>query len=202
MLSILLAAVALAVPLYSYTTADGTVVLTQEPPMDGRRVAAGVERWWAETEPGAWLPNGVPMPRLDRIANLDAYDAHILDAAAANGIPAELIKAVAVAESRMTPTAVSSAGAKGLMQLIPSTAKYLGVTDVFDPVQSIRGGASYLGQMVGKFGTYQLAVAAYNAGPTAVSRFGGIPPYEETRTYVVRVIGLYEHFRDNRPVSR
>ena len=170
--------------------------------MDGRHIASGVERWWADTEPGAWLPNGVPMPRLDRIANLDSYDSHILDAAAANGIPAELIKAVAVAESRMTPTAVSSAGAKGLMQLIPSTAKHLGVTDVFDPVQSIRGGAAYLGELVARFGSYQLAVAAYNAGPAAVARFGGIPPFEETRVYVARVIGLYEHFRDNRPVSR
>lgn len=197
-----LVSLALAGPYYTYTTADGTVVLTQNPPMQGRRVADGVDRWWADAEPGAWLPNGVPMPRLDRIANLDVYDANFLDAASQNGLPAELIKAVAVAESRMVPTAVSPAGARGLMQLIPSTAKSLGVTDSFDPVQSIRGGAAYLAEQVGAFGSYELALAAYNAGPGAVTRHGGIPPFEETRTYVSRVIGLYRHFRDSRPVSR
>lgn len=182
--------------LYTYTAPDGTVVLTDSPRH------AGFEVWWTDPVPGRTLPNGVPMPRLDRIGNLDAYDDAFLFAAAANGLPAELIKAVAVAESRMNPRAVSPAGAQGLMQIIPSTGRALGLTDPFDAEQSITAGATYLARQVGAFGSYALALAAYNAGPGAVRRHGGIPPYAETTTYVSRVLGLYEHFRDTRPVSR
>jgi soluble lytic murein transglycosylase-like protein len=185
-----------AADLYTYRAPDGTVVLTDSPQH------AGFDLWWSDPQPGVFLPNGVPMPRLDRIPNLDSYDAAFLAAAANNGLPAELIKAVAVAESRMNPSAVSPAGARGLMQIIPSTARALGLTDPFDPVQSIAAGATYLARLVGTFGEYSLAIAAYNAGPEAVRRAGGIPPYAETRTYVSRVLGLYEHFRDSRPVSR
>ena len=186
----------LAADVYGYTAPDGSVSLTDSPR------TADFDLWWDDPEAGATLPNGVPMPRLDRIANLDAYDTQFLSAAAENGVPAELLKAVCVAESRMNPGAVSPAGARGLMQIVPSTARHLGVTDPFDPDQSIAGGAAYLAKQVGRFGTYSLAVATYNAGPEAVVRYGGIPPYKETRTYVSRVIGLYEHFRDNRPVTR
>jgi soluble lytic murein transglycosylase-like protein len=163
---------------------------------------SGFEKWWDDPEPGRYLPNGVPMPRLDRIPDLDAYDAQFLAAAAENGVPAELLKALCVAESRMNPSAVSPAGAQGLMQMLPSTAKRLGVTDPFDAAQSIAGGAAYFAEQVGAFGDYSLALAAYNAGPEAVRRYGGVPPYAETRTYVARVLGLYEHFRDKRPISR
>ena len=182
--------------LYSYVSPNGTVTLTDSPDH------AGFERWWSDPEPGRYLPNGVPMPRLDRIENLDTFDAWFLESATEEGVPAELLKAVAVAESRMNPAAVSPAGAKGLMQMIPSTGAAMGVRDLFDPHQSIRGGAAYLAKQVGRFGTYPLALAAYNAGPGAVQKHGGIPPYEETRTYVARVMGLYEHFRDNRRVAR
>jgi soluble lytic murein transglycosylase-like protein len=184
----------LAADLYVYTAPDGTVVLTDSPRH------AGFDLWWRDTVPGRSLPNGVPMPRLDRIANLDSYDRLLLAAAGENGLPAELLKAVAVAESRMNPNAVSPAGARGLMQIIPSTARALGVTDPFDPAQSIAGGAAYLARQVAAFGRYELALAAYNAGPEAVRRHDGVPPYEETRTYVARVMGLYEHFRAERPV--
>lgn len=182
--------------LYRYTAPDGTVVLTDTPQH------AGFEVWWRDPVPGKFLPNGVPMPRLDRISNLDAYDGSIVAAASEFGVPAELIKAVAVAESRMNPRAVSHAGAQGLMQIIPSTQRELGVTNPFDPEQSIRGGAAYLADQVRRFGSFELAAAAYNAGPLAVSRAGGVPAFSETRTYVSRVMGLYQHFRDNAPVSR
>ena len=142
------------------------------------------------------------MPRLARITNLDLYDDAFLFAAAANGLPAELIKAVAVAESRMNPAAVSPAGAQGLMQILPSTARALGLADPFDAEQSIQAGARYLARQVAAFGSFKLAVAAYNAGPGAVRKHGGVPPFPETTTYVARVLGLYEHFRDTRPVSR
>lgn len=182
--------------LYSYVSPDGTVVLTDSPDH------AGFERWWSDPEPGRYLPNGVPMPRLDRIQNLDAYDAWFLESASEVGVPAELLKAVAVAESRMNPAAVSHAGAKGLMQMMPATGKAMGVTNLFDAQESIRGGAAYLARQVGRFGSYEHALAAYNAGPGAVEKHGGIPPFEETRTYVARVMGLYAHFRDNRRVAR
>ena len=193
---LLLVALAQAGNLYTYVAPDGTVVLTDSPQHDG------FELWWSDPVPGAWLPNGVAMPRLDRITNLDSYDATFRAVAAETRLPAELLKAVAVTESRMNPAAVSPAGARGLMQLVPSTARALGVNDPFDAEQSIRGGATYLSRQVSRFGSYSLALAAYNAGPDAVARYGGVPPYPETSTYVSRVIGLYEHFRDNRPVSR
>lgn len=181
---------------YTYTAPDGTAVLTDSPRH------TGFDLWWTDTVPGRSLPNGVAMPRLDRIANLDSYDDAFLFAAATNGLPAELIKAVAVAESRMNPGAVSPAGAQGLMQVMPATARELGLTDPFDAEQSITAGAAYLARQVGTFGSYSLALAAYNAGPGAVRRHGGIPPYAETNTYVARVLGLYAYFRDTRPVSR
>ncbi len=182
--------------LYTYTAPDGTAMLTDSPDH------TGFERWWSDPDPGRYLPNGVPMPRLDRIKNLDAYDGWFLDAAGEEGLPAELLKAVAVAESRMNPTAVSHAGATGLMQLMPGTGRAMGVSDLYDPRQSIKGGAAYLARQVQRFGTYEYALAAYNAGPGNVEKYGGIPPFEETRTYVARVMGLYEHFRDNRRVAR
>lgn len=181
---------------YSYTAPDGTVMLTDSPDHDGWL------RWWDDILPGMYLPNGVPMPRLDCIRNLDAYDAAFLSAADANGLPAELLKAVAVAESRMNPDAVSPAGAKGLMQMIPSTARAMGVADIFSPTESIRGGSAYLAKQVEQFGSFEHALAAYNAGPGNVKKFNGIPPFAETRTYVARVMGLYAHFRDNARVMR
>ena len=103
-----------------------------------------------------------------------------------------LVTAVIQAESGFDPRAVSSKGACGLMQLMPETARELGVKDVFDPEQNIAGGSRYLSQLLKKNGgSIRLALAAYNAGPTAVKRFGGIPPYRQTRTYVRRVMGYY-----------
>jgi len=99
------------------------------------------------------------------------------------------VKAVAAVESGFNPAAVSAAGALGLMQLMPATAKSLGVSNLLDPVQSEEGAARYLRHLLDQFhGNLTLALAAYNAGPGAVSRFGGVPPYAETRAYVSRVL--------------
>ena len=109
-------------------------------------------------------------------------------AAKRHNLPAQLIKAVIWAESNFDPKAVSSAGAKGLMQLMDATAKALGVEDSFDPAQNIEGGVTYLRRLLDRYGDVSLALAAYNAGPGAVDRYGGIPPYAETQTYVRRVL--------------
>lgn len=107
-------------------------------------------------------------------------------------IDPRLVEAVIIAESGGDASARSDVGAEGLMQLMPGTAAGLGVTDAYDPVQNVRGGIAYLLQMLQLFhGNLKLAIAAYNAGPGAVKKYGGIPPYAETQNYVREVLGLY-----------
>ncbi len=112
------------------------------------------------------------------------------------GLDPALLKAVAHAESAFSPLAVSEAGAKGVMQLMDATARQLGVKDSFDPSQNIEGGARFLRQLLDRYsGNEMLALAAYNAGPGAVDKWGGLPPYRETLTYVPRVMDLREQYR-------
>jgi len=99
-----------------------------------------------------------------------------------------LVASVIKAESNGDPKAVSTAGAKGLMQLIDSTASDMGVRDVFDPHENIEGGVKYLRKMINQFGDIKKALAAYNAGPEAVKRYEGVPPYRETKNYVEKVL--------------
>src|SRR4029079_15862799 len=115
--------------------------------------------------------------------------------AEAQQLDPKLVKAVIQVESGNKPTAVSRKGAVGLMQLMPGTADRLAVRDRYDPEQNVRGGTTYLRQMLDRFqGRLELAVAAYNAGPGAVEKHGGIPPFAETRDYVRRVLALYRGF--------
>lgn len=124
-----------------------------------------------------------------------AIEPLLRSAAERNGLDPALVAAVARAESGFRVDAGSPAGARGLMQLMPSTAAGLGVNDILDPAQNLGAGSRYLKQQIDRFGDLRLALAAYNAGPGAVSRFGGVPPYAETQTYVDRVLGFYEQYR-------
>ncbi len=134
---------------------------------------------------------------------LEKFDAFILKAAERYGVDYALIKAVIKAESNFNPTAISRVGAKGLMQLMPGTAYALQVTDSFHPENNIDGGVRYLRYLLNVFkGDLQLALAAYNAGEKTVYRYNGVPPYQETRTYIQRVLNFYQKYRDeNKPAQ-
>lgn len=127
--------------------------------------------------------------------NLTAYADAIRMASAESGVNEAFLRAVIHAESAFNPNALSLKGAQGLMQLMPGTASDMGVLDAFDATQNIRGGARYLAQLLKTFGgDEQLAAAAYNAGPGAVLRYNGVPPYAETQVYVKRVGELRKRY--------
>ncbi|MBF0302894.1 MAG: lytic transglycosylase domain-containing protein [Desulfamplus sp.] len=131
-----------------------------------------------------------------RAINSKAFDPIIEKASVRYGLDCALIKAVISAESAFNSQAVSPKGAKGLMQIMPSNYSSLNISDPFHPYQNIMGGTKYLKQMLEvNNGKLQLALAAYNAGPEAVRKYEGIPPYNETRNYVSKVISLYNQYK-------
>ncbi|OIQ58551.1 soluble lytic murein transglycosylase precursor [Moorella thermoacetica] len=162
----------------------------------------------AQMEPDRGVTPAGPTPAAGRLADGSQVDRTgtpgppntsletlISEVAARHGLPASLLKGVVAAESGFNPRAVSPAGAIGLMQLMPATARALGVNDPFDPAANLDGGARYLKQMLDRFqGDIRLALAAYNAGPGAVEHYRGVPPYRETRAYIDKVLTATSKF--------
>lgn len=158
----------------------------------------GSERFTTEPEPGAriFVRTHYTAPRRPSITT--PYGDSILAAAADHGVEPALVTAVIAAESNFDPRAMSAKGAQGLMQLMPATASDLGVRDVWDPEQNIRGGTAHLARLLGKYDDdVSLALAAYNAGEGTVDRHGGVPPFRETQQYVQRVLDYYRSYRES-----
>lgn len=129
--------------------------------------------------------------------NTRSYRSEIHGAAQFNAVDESLIRAIIHAESAYQPDAQSPRGAQGLMQLMPETQRKFKISNPFDPAANIEGGTRYLADLLLEFdGDISLAAAAYNAGPTAVHKYGGVPPYDETREYVRRVKILYRRYRN------
>ena len=166
--------------IYAYTDSQGVTHFTNRPHTDRRFKPVRM------ADPVA--------PKRYRAPHSRAYDLLIDDAAASQGIPPALVKAVIAAESAFDSEAVSRKGAKGLMQLMPETALDMGVSNPFEPAQNVRGGTTYLRAMIDRYGDLGRALAAYNAGPTTVDRYGGIPPFRETQDYVDRVLAYYRRY--------
>jgi len=186
--------------IYQYTDPDGVVHFTNSPKGDSR-YKLYVKSTSKRTK-GARF-SGTAVPPSDRSPErFTRYDKWIRQAATLYQLPEELIRAVIKVESDYDPRAVSSAGAQGLMQLMPETGTRMQVRDPFDPRENIFGGVRYLRVLANLFnGDFDLTVAAYNAGEGAVARYGGIPPYAETQDYVVRVRTYYAAFRSNRDIG-
>ena len=180
-LSVLLIVPAIAkAETFRFVAADGTVYYTNAPTDPAYRKFGQ-----ATGTTAGWLRLPTPEPTT-------GYLGHIKQAASRYGVPERLVSAIIRAESDFNPHAVSSKGARGLMQLMPQTASMLGVRNSFDPGENIDGGVRHLRGLLDQFGNVSLAVAAYNAGSQAVTYYRGVPPYPETHAYVSRILALID----------
>jgi soluble lytic murein transglycosylase-like protein len=178
--------------IYKYVEKDGTIVYTNVPP-SGQKVQKVAGSFRAAPSPSDVVPQARRADDLRR-----KYDELMESAAIRYRIPVALVRAIVQAESNYDPNAVSPAGASGIMQLMPDTAREMFVKDIFDPKENIEGGTRYLRVLANTFnGDMVKMVAAYNAGPDAVAKWGGsVPPYAETQDYVRKVIALYFQYKD------
>jgi len=181
-----------AASVYIYTADDGSVSLSNVPADNRYQVLIAEPKVKALAAPAVAAAKPLPV-----LANKALYNRIVAVAARTYGLDGALLHALISVESRYDPKAVSRRGAAGLMQLMPVTARRYGVTDSFDPVQNINGGAQYLSDLLKLFnGDVSLAIAAYNAGESAVARYGNrIPPFPETRDYVPKVLGFYRKYK-------
>ncbi len=188
-----------AADIYTYTDAQGNVHITSGPTKGGKsgtkvdRISSGSDRKKKARDILPVMPSDRSPERHNR------YDAWIREGARLYRLPEELIRAVIKCESDFDPRVVSPVGAQGLMQIMPATALRMQVRDAFDPRENILGGARYLRILANTFnGDLELTVAGYNAGESAVLRYQGIPPYQETQGYVGCVVSHYRTFKTAR----
>jgi soluble lytic murein transglycosylase-like protein len=178
---------------YSYMK-DGVRHFTSQPPRGGASGVRTIAYSYIETCYACGVRPGVSFATVR--LNTVSYQAEIAAAAREFGVEEAIVRAIIHAESAFNPTALSHAGAQGLMQLMPATARRFGVADSYDAGQNIRGGVQYLAWLLKRFnGDLTLAAAGYNAGEGAVDRHKGVPPYSETQRYVQRVGMLAERYR-------
>ncbi len=177
--------------IYHFTDADGVMHFTNTRPTDGRG------KVYIKNDGSSRRAGVNPVPPSDHdVARFTRFDEWIRQAASLYQIPEQLVRAVIKVESDYDPRAVSVSGARGLMQLMPDTADRLQVRDIDDPRENIFGGVRFLRILANAFnGDLALTVAAYNAGENAVIQYGGIPPYAQTRDYVVKVTAFYKRYR-------
>ncbi len=189
LLTAFLAPLSAAAQVYKWVDEDGIVNYSNvAPPEDGEFDVLRFPCYASDPKCRSVAWEKVPL-------NTRSFSSEIRTAAQAYAVEESLIRAIIHAESAYQPDAVSPKGAQGLMQLMPETQKELQVENPFDPEQNIRGGATYLAQLLDEFqGDVEMAAAAYNAGPGAVQRHRGIPPYDETQEYVRRVSILYRRY--------
>jgi len=201
-----------AADIYQYVDDAGTVHFSDHPKESGyHRIASEAKPTVSrpeKAERGSAVPVAVAKPPVTKVASsqtlknvgrpMRASLDRLIEQEAANfGMEPALVKAVVHAESSFNPKAVSSAGAMGLMQLMPKTAADLGLKDPFNPKENVRGGIRYLRTLLGIFNNdLPLALAAYNAGLTRVMKYGGVPPFRETQRYVGKVIQFYSAYAE------
>lgn len=185
LIGLVLATPAAAAPIYCYEDSRGKKTFTDSE-LDDPRLKL------------LWVKGLKPKKKRSSIRH-NQFDGEIRYAALTYRLDPALVKAVIHAESLFDPEAVSKKGAQGLMQLMPATASYLSVRNPFDAKQNIMGGSQYLTKMLRQFdGNSDFALAAYNAGPNAVLKYGGIPPYKETMNYVQKVNRLWDRYKKER----
>lgn len=178
--------------IYKYVDKDGVVHFSNQPSaksQGGQLYIKSREKKKGRGDISPFAPSDTSPERFSR------YDEVIHQAATLYQLPEALVRAVIMVESNFDPRSVSHAGAQGLMQLMPATASRMEVRDSFDPRENIFGGVRYLRVLANLFnGDLELTIAGYNAGEGAVMRHGGIPPYEETQDYVVKVLTHYRRY--------
>jgi soluble lytic murein transglycosylase-like protein len=186
-----------AADIYIYTDENGVMHFSNTRRPGGKLYVKSRAQSRGKRRPGV-----TPVPPSDRsMERFIRYNETIREAATLYQIPVELVRAVIKVESDYDPRAVSVAGAQGLMQLMPGTALRMQIRDSFDPRMNIFGGTRYLRVLANHFnGDLELTIAGYNAGEGAVMRYGGIPPYEETQNYVLKVLQYYHRYRSIKDV--
>lgn len=178
-----------APPVFSQRDANGRIIFSDAPVINGELTRTSYQAEYGRPVASSSCRGLGPV---EMALRAKAFDKTIEAASKTHNVDADLIRAVAQVESCFDSNAVSRVGAQGIMQLMPATAAELGVFDSFNATQNINGGANYLAKMLNRFNQNHLyALAAYNAGPGAVEKHHGIPPFPETQAYVDKVLDLY-----------